>query len=176
MGIFELLADVSGTRGLRFLVIGGHAINAYGYSRETGDLDILVCRDDRAAWLSWFLSIDYTLFRDAGTFLQLDAPPACQWPVDVMLVAEPSFSDMFAASVRLEDHPTRPRIPSLDHLLALKLHALKHTRIHRFLKDFQDVVGLIECQKLDPDSEKLRQLFEKYGTMDLYEKVRRALS
>ena len=175
MDIFQALADVSKGRGLSFLIIGGHAINAYGYSRETADLDILVNKDKRDEWLSWFQSVGYTLFHDGITFLQFSPPPNGRWPVDVMLVGEPSFSGMLAASVPLEAEPTQPRMPSVEHLLALKLHALKHTRIHRFLKDFQDVVGLIECQKLDPDSEKLKQLFEKYGTMELYGKVCRAL-
>lgn len=175
MDIFQALADVSRERGLSFLVIGAHAVNAYGYSRETADLDIMVSRERRSDWLAWFHAMGYALFREGVTFLQFNPAPAARWPVDVMLVAEPSFSTMLAASTILEAEPTHPRIPSVEHLLALKLHALKHTQIYRFLKDFQDVVGLIECQKLDPDSEKLKQLFEKYGTLELYGKVRRAL-
>ena len=93
-----------------------------------------------------------------------------------MLVAEPTFNPMLEQSTVIEVLASKPRIPSVEHLLALKLHALKHTRPHRFLKDFQDVVGLIECQKLDVKSEKVRKLFQKYANMDLYEKVVRALS
>ena len=60
--------------------------------------------------------------------------------------------------------------------MALKLHALKHTRPQRFLKDFQDLEGLLVVNQLDPNSEKVRQLFLKYGTLELHEKVVRACS
>jgi hypothetical protein len=176
MDIFQSLADVSRERVLEFLVIGGHAVNAYGYSRETADLDLLIRKAQRDSWLAWFQSLGYSIFHDGENFLQLVPPPEARWPVDLMLVNDESFAAMLAASRPIEQEPARPRIPSVDHLIALKLHALKHTRIHRFLKDFQDVIGLIESQKIDPDSEKLKQLFEKYGTIELYGKVRRALS
>lgn len=60
---FKLLVDFSSQRQLPFLVIGGHAVNAYGYSRETADLDILVNKADRDQWLSWFHSLNYTIYR-----------------------------------------------------------------------------------------------------------------
>jgi len=140
------------------------------------DLDMLIKRDDQTRWLSALESAGYRKFHDGGSFVQLSPPAEGWWPVDMMLVAEPTFSGMWEASRELEGQPTKPRIPSVEHLLALKLHALKHTRIHRFLKDFQDVVGVIEAQKLDLSSEKMKRLFEKYGTMELYEKVARALA
>jgi hypothetical protein len=46
----------------------------------------------------------------------------------------------------------------------------------RFLKDFLDVENLIRINRLDVQSENIRQLFAKYGTMDLYEKVSAALN
>jgi hypothetical protein len=160
VNIFQRLADFSNQQQLGFLVIGAHAVNAYGYSRETADLDLLIDKQKRDVWLSWFLSLNYRVFRDGGNFLQLTAPDESAWPVDLMLVAAPTFSAMLAESRVLEEQPAKPRIPCLEHLLALKLHALKHTRLQRFLKDFQDVLGLIECQKLDARSEKVQQLFQ----------------
>jgi hypothetical protein len=61
-------------------------------------------------------------------------------------------------------------VPSLEHLLALKLHALKNTRMHRFLKDFLDGENLIRINRLDIKSGKVRELFEKYGTTECMKK------
>ena len=36
--------------GLKYLVIGGHAVNAYATVRATVDVDLLVCRDDVEKW------------------------------------------------------------------------------------------------------------------------------
>lgn len=37
MNIFALLDELSAKDGLAFLMIGGHAVNAYGYSRITAE-------------------------------------------------------------------------------------------------------------------------------------------
>jgi len=82
---------------------------------------------------------------------------------------------MFAAATSADLFGVKTKVPSLEHLIALKLHALKNTRAQRFLKDFLDVENLIRINQLDIKSKTIRDLFEKYGTPDLYEKISRAL-
>ena len=41
-------------------------------------------------------------------------------------------------------------------------------------KDFLDVEGLVRVNKIDLKSKKMKRLFEKYGTLDLHEKISRA--
>ncbi len=176
MSFFQELARETNTRGLPFLVIGGLAITFYGVSRDTADLDLLVCRDDKTRWTDLLKELGYTVEHDAGVFIQFSAPAAVAWPVDLMLVAETSFRPMSEAGQFVDIFGARVKIACLEHLLALKLHALKHTRAHRFLKDFQDVEGLLRANHLDPNSEKIRQLFEKYGTLKLHEQIIRACS
>jgi hypothetical protein len=153
MELFATIEHQSKTQGLQCLVIGGLAVNFYGYSRETADVDLLICRTQCAEWLWLFSSLRYTVDRDAGTFLQLAPPMEGEWPVDLMLVNEATFLPMWKDSREAEMLGARLKIPSLNHLMALKLHALKHTRPHRFLKDFQDLEGLIIVNHLDPNSE-----------------------
>jgi len=92
-----------------------------------------------------------------------------------MFVKPATFKPMFDSSCAVEFYGTLSRIPALEHLIALKLHALKHTRPHRFLKDFLDVQNLIHINRLDVKSENIRRLFEKYGTLHVYEKISAAL-
>jgi predicted nucleotidyltransferase len=176
MGLLQQIVTETQNRGLDFLVIGGHAVNFYGYSRDTADLDLLIRQDARAAWTEMFSRLAFVIDRDAGIFIQFAPPTQAEWPVDLMLVREPTFVGMLAASRQVEMYGARLRIPSLEHLIALKLHALQHTRPRRFLKDFQDVEGLVRINHLDLQSEKVRQMFLKYGNLDLYEKIVRACS
>ena len=161
---------------LRFLVIGGLAVNHYGYARETGDFDMLVNRDDRARWLELFAGLGYAIHHDGGNFIQFSSPPESAWPVDLMLVREASFEPMFQAGKEVNLYGALVRVIALEHLLALKLHALKNARVHRFLKDFLDVENLIRINQLDIQSPNLRDLFLKYGTLDLHEKMSRSLA
>ncbi|HEV2319949.1 MAG TPA: nucleotidyl transferase AbiEii/AbiGii toxin family protein [Verrucomicrobiae bacterium] len=175
MSFFETIFTETNKRNLRFLVIGGLAINFYGYSRETGDMDLLIHRDNRDQWLKLFSSLGYGVYREGQGFLQLSPPEQSAWPVDFMLVRENTFQPMYSASREVNLYGVETRIPSLEHLLMLKLHALKNARLNRFLKDFLDVENLIRINKLDLKSENMKQLFAKYGTQELYEKISTSL-
>jgi predicted nucleotidyltransferase len=115
-------------------------------------------------------------FSRRGNFIQYEAPDKNAWPVDLMLVQEKTFDPILEASLDAEFFGVKTKVPLLEHLIALKLHALKNTRMHRFLKDFLDVENLIRINKLDVKSNKVRDLFDKYGTQDLYEKISRPLA
>lgn len=175
VSFFAAIENETRQRQLPFLVIGGHAVNLYGFARETADLDFLVCSDHREAWVKLFADLGYRPFSDAPNFVQLVSDNETAWPVDLMFVKPATFKPMFDSGRAVEFYGTKPRIPTLEHLIALKLHALKNTRPHRFLKDFLDVENLIRINQLDIQSENIRQLFKKYGTLDLYEKIRAAL-
>ena len=176
MNLLTTLEAKAEAQDLSFLVIGGLAVIHYGYPRDTGDLDLLILRDRREQWLALFSELQYAVFQDRNTFLQLSPPATGAWPVDLMLAGETTFDEMLAASLEVEMLGARLRIPSLEHLLALKLHALKHGGVHRHLKDFIDVEGLVMANNIDLETEKIRALFTKYGNMELYEKIRRACS
>jgi len=171
VGLFQQISLEAKTRELRFLVIGGLAINFHGVSRDTADLDLLIERDARGRWVDLFLELGYVIYRDHEVFIQLSPPAQGAWPVDLMLVSEATFQPMFSAGIRVEMFGSALLVPSLEHLLALKLHALKHGHVERFLKDYLDVENLIRVNSVDVRSEKVRQLFQKYGTLELYEKV-----
>ena len=171
MHLLDTLNRKAEEKSLEFLVIGAHAVFHHGYPRESGDLDLLVQRMFRAAWLDLFGSLGYNLVRDGEGFLQLNPPAKEAWPVDLMLVNDETFAKMRAAALKVQFADATGWIPCVEHLIALKLHALKHGRIHRFLKDFQDVEGIVRKNKLDLKSERNRQLFLKYGTLELYEKL-----
>jgi predicted nucleotidyltransferase len=174
MGFFQTTNVEARNRGLQFLVIGGLAVNFHGYSRDTADLDLLIQSDSREKWLSLFSELDYSVYADKGAFIQLSPPKAGAWPVDLMIVGEQTFRPIFEHGKQVEMYGARMVIPALEHLLALKLHALKHAHAGRFLKDFLDVENLVRVNRVDLGSESVRQLFLKYGNVELYEKISRA--
>ena len=176
MGLFQTIESEARKRDLPFLVIGGLAVNFHGYSRDTADLDLLIQHDARERWLSLFGEPGYSVYRDGDAFIQLSPPTEGAWPVDLMMVREPTFRPIFDHGKEVEMYGARLLIPTLEHLFALKLHTLKHTHAGRFLKDFLDVENLVKVNKVDLRSNGLRQMFLKYGNMELYERLSRACS
>jgi hypothetical protein len=167
---FEIVNDI-GTRGnLRFLIIGGHAINAYGYTRFTQDVDILVNRDQKSAWLSELALKGFNLYHDGGAFLQMTAPRDCA-PLDLMLVNAATFETLNQETKTVEMSRVKMRIPSLNSLFALKIHVLSQDLPHRGFKDFTDILSLAQCNGVDLRSDKFRELCEKFGNTKIYERL-----
>ncbi len=102
MRIFELLDRESKARHLRFLIIGGHAVNAYGYTRFTSDVDFIISKEDRGAWLTALAAMEFQVQYDGGNFLQFNKRDASLCPVDLMLVNERSFVGMLDAAQTAE--------------------------------------------------------------------------
>ena len=153
------------------MVIGGHAVNAHGFTRFTKDLDLLVRRPDVEKWVATLKIDGYAVDHDSGNFLQLSASAKNAPPVDIMLVNEPTFLQMKAASKEIQIQDLSFLVPSLDHLLALKMHALKHGPSHRGYKDLVDVLSLVDANHIDVRGDKFRSLCDKYGDAKIYERI-----
>lgn len=173
MGFFEDIQREAQARKLQFLIIGGHAVNFHGVSRETADLDLLICREDRLSWVEALRELGYGTFTERPNFMQFTAPENTGWPVDLMFVNRETLYRMFDAGLDVRMFDCLVRIPCLEHLLALKLHALKYSHVGRYAKDLLDVESLVRKNKLDLRSEKVREIFLKHGTVNIYEQISR---
>jgi hypothetical protein len=171
VNIIETLNRESRERGIPFLVVGGLAVIAHGYERQTADMDIMIRRADGEAWKCVLIGLGYKVFLEQETFAQLTPPAPGLWPVDLMFVNDETFSKMSAESVEAKVRETPVRIPRVGHVIALKLHALKHTHPRRELKDLLDVVSLIEAAKLDLNGDELKQLCKRYASEKIYRKI-----
>ena len=174
MNIFQSIERAAKERGLNFVVIGGFAVIKHGYGRLTADFDLLVQRESLEGWHALLSDLGYDVAQERETFRQYAAREGTGWPVDLMLVSETTFQGIWAAAKPASIHGAQLPLVSLEHLLSLKLHALKHSRLRRFLKDFDDVIQLVVVNKIDLRSPAIRDLFLKYGNADLYEKICRA--
>ena len=171
MPIISAIVQAAKQNGLRFLVIGGHAVAHHHYSRTTEDTDLLIATEDRNGWIATITGLGYGLFHDGGNFLQFKPVVGDGWRLDLMLVNQETFQKMFAASETGTLEGMSVAMPSLAHLLAMKLHALKNAGGIRTLKDMNDVVNLLVNNKVDVSSEEFRQLVLKHGTIEIYTKL-----
>jgi hypothetical protein len=167
---FETVNDIAVRGNLSFLVIGGHAVNAYGYSRLTRDVDILINRDHKSAWLTELTAKGFNLYHDGGAFLQM-TPSFNRDPLDLMLVNATTFETLNKDTGTMEMNGLHMRIPSLENLFALKIHVLQQEIPHRGYKDFMDILALADYNHVDLRSDKIRDLCEKFGNKKIYERL-----
>jgi len=62
-------------------------------------------------------------------------------------------------------------VPSLKHLIALKLHSIKNNPQKRQFIDLPDIIQLIRINKVDCRDKDFRELCLKYGTEEIYRKI-----
>jgi hypothetical protein len=135
--------------GIPYAVSGGMALYRHGYRRFTEDVDILVSRDSLKAIHAHLDGLGYVRafagsknLRDTEYGVRIEFLIAGQFPGDGKPKAV-AFPDPQQASVVIDG----VRILSLPKLVELKLASGMTGGIHR-MKDFTDVIALIEALKL----------------------------
>jgi hypothetical protein len=164
MNILGQLVPKAAEAGVPFLVIGGHAVIAYGFPRQTADLDLLIREQDRETWHALVTALGYTPYHLQANFLMYNSLVPGTPPLDFMIVNAQTFARLAADSGRLGAEGHGAMIPSLRHLIALKLHALRGGQAHRHERDLLDVITLVQLQSIDLASPDYREIFERYGT------------
>lgn len=162
--------------GVRFLLAGGFAVNAHGFARGTEDIDLVV---PESALHRADTSLQEAGFRCVGkadVVSRYAPPPGMRFVVDVMPLDDGTFDALWRDAVAHTFQGREVRVPSLDHLLAMKIHAMRNDSMTRGLKDLLDIVGLARANGLDAASERLRALCDRFGNDDIRDAVAKALS
>jgi len=175
MTALETITAKAQEKGLRFLVIGGHAVMAHGFARSTYDLDLLVRANEQEQWQELLKKAGATIHSVGTSFIQFQPTAAFPETTDLMLVNDHTFEQLWTDSFVPAEGYEQTRFVSLNHLIALKCHAIKHGHAGRVEKDVDDILELVKVNKVDVLDEKFRQLILKHGLPTLYDKIKRVL-
>ena len=162
-------------KDMPFLLIGGHAVNAYGISRQTGDIDFVVQRSAKPRWLLLMSKLNYTVSQDDDNFTRFKPDSLAAWPIDLMFVDDETFKKLMQERVEKIVGSTPVSIVSARHLATLKIHALKHYQEHRFIKDYNDLIGILRSKKAEISEEDLKELCVKYANIELFNRLKEDL-
>ncbi len=145
--VWETLRDLErrlDEAGIPYVIIGGLALNAYDYPRQTIDVDVVLRKADHERFLNEYLGKAYK--QGTGPVRRLvDAQH--QVDVDVLIAGELAGRRSKNSTVRFPDPDESVvhndlRTVSLPRLIELKLVTWR-------LKDWGDVVELIRHHRLD---------------------------
>jgi hypothetical protein len=159
------LAGLAAERGLRALLIGGHAVTALGFPRSTFDVDLLIPVSEMESWKEALASLRLKLSHDQRPFLQFDPPK--DWPlppVDLLVVDEETWQRLAEGS---QPGVGLLRTPSAMGVIALKAHAsAQPNRADEAERDWRDIFGLIAAQGIPLSDPVLRDTLLSYGGAD----------
>lgn len=171
MEVLRTIAFYTEGKDMPFVLIGGHAVNAHGFARQTGDINLLVRKSGKDHWHELLLRLGYKANQSDDRFARFSTETLAAWPIDLMFVDDQTFAKIFEDSADTEIGTAHVRLASSRHLAILKIHALKHYQEHRFLKDYGDLSALLRSKKTGITKEELKTLCEKYATIELYAKL-----
>ena len=92
--------------------------------------------------------------------------------MDILLVSVETFDRIFAESGAWTVGRAEFRVPSLPHLIALKLHAMRNDPA-REARDLADVLALLQANPGAVSEDELARLCRRYGPTGIAEKMRK---
>jgi hypothetical protein len=162
--VLDLLFRLQRELGVRLLIIGGWALQAHGYARNTVDVDCMVSAADDQTVADRLRRVGFECFDEQVAFRRFKHNVDPFLVVDVMRVSAETFEKMWNASVLFQVAGLELHVPSLLHLIALKLHAA--TNEHRAGKDLEDIRQLLAANPGALSSADLETLCNRFGTLE----------
>ena len=169
--VFHLLSSELGQERIPCVLVGGFAVNHYRVTRHTADVDLLITQEDFSKVLPLLKKAGYSATFKQDVFARLQNKDSRFMDVDFLFVDKNTLSAILKAGKEIAIAGKQFVVPSLEHLLALKFHAMKSNPKEREYRDLPDVVGLIQRNSVDFRAEKFRDLCLRYGSEKLYQKI-----
>ncbi len=169
--VFNLISGVFENQKVSAVLIGGFAVNYYKVMRQTADIDFLITKEDFDKILSILEEEGYITDYTQELFAKLSADKAHFMDIDFMCVDKDTFDKIIKHGKEITIAKARFIVPSLNHLIALKLHSLKFNPKLREYRDFPDIIELVRVNNIDVKDEDFKELCLKFGTKELYEKM-----
>lgn len=170
--IFRIVDEEFAKEQIRVILIGGFALNRYGVSRQTADVDFLITRPDYEKARGILRKSGYQEDHCREHFARLRSPDVFYLDVDFLFVDEQTFLRIQQEAQRVVLEGREFLVPSVDHLVALKLHAIKNNPSGREAKDLLDIVLLIQVNHMDAARPEFVNLCTTYGPAGIHEKLR----
>ena len=169
--IFHFISTEFEKAKIAYVLIGGFAVNYYGVTRQTADVDFLITKEDFSKALKLLKRAGYKQGFTQEVFARLEDSKSYLMDVDFMFVDEETLRQIIKDGKKIKIAGKRFIVPSLNHLIALKLHSLKFNPKIREFKDFPDIINLLRINKVNVKTDQFRELCLKYGTKELYHRI-----
>ena len=167
--ILKLASHDLPAAGVNCLLIGGFAVNHYGYTRNTLDVDFMIVSDrvdDVRRILSGAGFGNVSVSETVAFF----SKPGQPWRVDFLRVDGATMRKLNAGAEAVILHGYPLRVPALRDLLAMKIFALSQSPARRTDKDLPDIAWLAVLNDLDAERD-LLPLCRQFGTEELCRKI-----
>ena len=170
---FSTVADFFEREGFPVAVVGALGLHAFGVTRATQDLDLVTDAAARLKTVAFLESLGYeTLYASEGYSNHLHRD-AMLGRIDMIYVGGETLRQLFEGSKELLTLDGRlARVPSPEHLIAMKVQAIKNDPARSF-QDLADVRSLLMAAPVDRG--KVEGYFRRAGLEGKWDELRKSL-
>ncbi len=172
--VLQLLMEIAAKNQISVLLIGGYALQAYGVTRQTLDVDVLISEAHAGLMDAGLLQAGYSQVARSEIFARYRHTSVILPDVDVLFVDSETARKMSQEAMPYTVADASCLVPALSHLLGMKLHAIRMNP-RREARDFADLVELIRSNPGSISNDELRHLCTTYGPEGIWEKLEAAL-
>jgi predicted nucleotidyltransferase len=164
------LATALGKAEIPFALIGGFAVNAYGFMRATHDLDVMVGEEQGDALQGVLMKLGYqTLDRRSDIASYVRAPLR----LDVLYARRDISRGLLARSTRITHGDTQVHVIPLEGLIGLKVQAFHDDP--RRIRDLDDIIQLLKINRGNLNLDEVRSYFRLFDSESVLDDILRAL-
>lgn len=154
---------------IRYALIGGLAVHAWGRSRPTHDADFAVDGSSSTPVIAFAASLGFMTRYTSSAFSNHEHTDPDWGHVDFMYLNGPTADAVFSAVSLKEIVPGRPiPVASPEHLAMMKALAMKNFP-HRALYEGEDIRTLLEVPGIDRQA--VRDYFARHDLLDLFDAI-----
>jgi hypothetical protein len=170
--VLTTFADFFQREKIRYVVIGGLAVQAWGHSRLTKDVDVAVDAGARERVVVFAESLGYETLFVSEAFSNHGSDNPDLGRVDFMYVSGQTAERVFGAAVpkTIVGSFIAP-VASAEHLAMMKGVAIKNFP-HRALYEGEDVRSLLNVPGVDRAA--VRDFYRQHGLLELYDAIEKA--
>lgn len=169
--IFHLISEVTRKQNLLCVLIGGFAINYYNVARQTADIDFLITKEDFDKISASLEETGYKQASSQDNFVQLKSSRLPLMDIDFMFIDKETLTKILNEGKQIKIAGQKFIVPSLSHLIALKLHSIKYNPKLRLTTDFPDIINLIRINKVNVEDAHFKELCLKFGSEKIYQRI-----
>ncbi len=170
----QLIARGLAAQGVGALLVGGHALQMHGVTRQTLDVDCLVSDEIGRVLHAILTKADYVEGARSENFVRYAHSGDAMADVDVLLVDAATFEPMLEQGSAHGLYGEGLRVPAIEHLIALKLHAIRNDP-KREARDVADIVELLRRNPEIAGGDCFSGLCERYGPPSIRARIERYL-
>jgi hypothetical protein len=156
----------------RVVLVGGVAVNQHGISRQTFDIDFVIPDTEEVPLAEALQRAGFRTMHRTENFHRFRPPHPDGFIADFLFLDRCTFDQMWDLGEDVELAGCRFRVAAPEHLIRMKLHALRFGRADRMDKDLGDVLQLMRKCGWTPETPAFREACLKHGTEEAYAAVR----